>query len=426
MFSLFYNLSLLVLALITLPKLLWQWFVMGKYRESLRYRLGIELPVFTPKKGQEVIWIHAISMGETRAVIPLFRKIREAYPDAAVVISTTTETGNAEAKRSMPDAQAHFFLPLDFSWIIRRLMERIQPSMLIMCESDFWYHLLKIAKDRGVKVALVNGKVSERSSSRFKKIPFFTRRIFSQFDMLCIQSERYRQRFLAMGVPGEKMHVTGNLKFDAPSKKMGTIELQTLRDKLKIAERDLVLVIGSTHSPEEEWFLSALSLVWQRVPNLKVLLVPRHPERFNEVAHLIKERAILFNRYSENKKSNERLVLIDAMGLLNQCYQVADIALVGGSYVSHVGGHNIFEPVIYGVPVFFGPHMHSQPDLKELILTSEAGQEVRIEKLAQALIDILENRSIRAKYANSCNELAASVHGATQRTFDYISQLKSK
>ncbi len=430
MFSFLYDLSLFVFALLILPKLLWQWFVLGKYRESLSARLGIALPSFTPKKGQEVIWIHAVSMGETRAVISLFRMIRQAYPEAAVVISTTTETGNAEAKRSMPDADAHFFLPLDFSWAIRRVLDRICPTTLILCESDFWYHLLKTSKERGVKIALVNGKVSERSCSRFRKVPSFTRRIFSNFDILCVQSERYRQRFISMGVPAEKLIATGNLKFDAPAKKMDPIELQTLRETLKIAQGEPVLVLGSTHAQEEDWLLSALDSVWKKIPNLKVLLVPRHPERFNEVAHLIKEKGLTCRRFSEKRNSTDRLVLIDAMGLLNQCYQIANVAIVGGSYVSHVGGHNIFEPVLYGVPVFFGPHMHSQPDLKELILTAKAGKEVKIEELPAALTEILEVPSVHNSYAEACNRLAESVQGAALRTFEHIFRndalLKSK
>ena len=421
MFSIFYDFLLLVLALLALPKLLWQWFVLGKYRESLRAKLGIALPSFSPKAGQEVIWIHAVSMGETRAVIPLFRMIREAYPDAAIVLSTTTETGNAEAKRSMPEADAHFFLPLDFSWIIRRLFDRIRPTTLILCESDFWYHLLSTAKKRNVNLALVNGKISERSCKRFQKFPFFSRRIFSNFDTLCVQNELYRDRFIAMGVPPEKLFVTGNLKFDSSVKKM---DQAGLRDILRIAPTDRVLVIGSTHAKEEDWLLSAIALVWEKIPNLKVLLVPRHPERFGEVFQLIKERGIPCSRFSD--MSDEKLLLIDTMGMLNQCYQLADVAVVGGSFVSHVGGHNIFEPVLLGVPVFFGPHMQGQPELKELILNAHAGRQLQIDELPGALIEILDNRAVHSQYAAACNRLSASIHGASKRTFEHIFMDKTK
>lgn len=407
MFSLAYNFCLILFALFSLPKIF-----RGKYKNSWKERLGISLPEFSPKKGQKVIWIHSISMGETRAIIPLFRQIRETYPDAAVVISTTTETGQAEAKRSMPDAHAHFYLPLDFSWTIRRLLDQIKPTTLILCESDFWYHLLTLAKKRGVHIALVNGKVSERSCGRFQKLPFFTRRLFAPFHCLCVQSERHLNRFLSLGIPKKKLFITGNLKFDAPVKKLPDAK----------RDHDPVLVIGSTHAPEEELLLTALDTVWKKIPQLKVFLVPRHPERFDAVASLIQSRNIPFRRYSENKSGDERLILIDAMGLLNQCYQSADLAIVGGSYTPHVGGHNIFEPVLLGVPVLFGPHMHSQSDIEELVLSAEAGKKVEINDIPSTLIDFLTNSALHKTYADACISLSESVQGSTQRTFEKIFQ----
>jgi 3-deoxy-D-manno-octulosonic-acid transferase len=420
MFSFFYNFSLLLLALFALPKLLWQWCVQGKYRQSLKARLGISSPSFTPQKGQEVIWIHAVSVGETRAAIPLFCKIRAAYPNAAILISSTTETGRAEAMRSMPEADAHFFLPFDLSWIIRRILRQLQPTRLILCESDFWHHLLKIAKERGAKIHLVNGKVSERSCRRFKKSPFFARQLFAHVDFFCVQSERYRERFISMGIPYEKIDVTGNLKFDLREKKMSMSEKTTFKESLGITPHDQVLVVGSTHAPEEDRILSILSLVWKKIPDLKVLLVPRHPERFNEVAHLLEQKAIAFCRLSEKRNASERLILIDRMGKLNQCYQIADIAIVGGSYTSQVGGHNIFEPIAFGVPVFFGPYMHSQPDLEEIVLTSGSGKQVSIEQLYEHLIEVLEKPAIRHKYIDACHQLAQSTKGATERTFAHL------
>lgn len=419
MFSLFYNLCLAILALFALPKLLWQWGVLGKYRESLRARLGFSLPNFIPKKGQQVIWLHAVSMGETRALVPLFHLIRNACPNAAIVISTTTETGHAEAKRSMPQAQAHFFLPLDFSWIIRRLLNHIRPTTLILCESDFWYHLLKIAKEKQVLITLVNGKISERSCRRFQKVPFFTRRIFGNFDVLCVQSERHRERFLTLGISPEKIHVTGNLKLDASPQKMSIVESQALKERLGIQEQ--VLVIGSTHAPEEELILSALQSVWEKLPHLKVLIVPRHPERFTEVANLFQQKKIPFQRFSQEKNHNHRLILIDAMGLLTQCYQIANLAFVGGSFVSHVGGHNIFEPVLYGVPTLFGPHLHSQLDLRELVLNAQAGKETSLDELPQTLLEFLSNPSLRQKHIQACHQLTHSVQGTAARTFQFIS-----
>ncbi len=419
MFRFFYDFALLIFFVFSLPKWLWQWKVLGKYRESLAARLGLTLPTLDTR-GKQVIWIHAISMGETRAIIPLFHQIKKRYPQALLVLSSTTETGHAEAKRSMPSADAHFFLPLDFSWIIRRLVKQIQPTTLILCESDFWYNLLDICYKNGTKVCLVNGKISERSLHRFQKIPFFTKKLFAPFSLLCLQNETYAERFLSLNIPKEKLFVTGNLKFDSSVTPLSPSEKQHLRQTLKIEEGDRVLCIGSTHAPEEEWILSALIPVWRKIPALKVLLVPRHPERFQAVADQIKRQGIAFSRYSENPTESTPLVLIDTMGLLNKCYELAELAIVGGSFVSHVGGHNILEPILLNVPVLFGPHMHSQPELSELILNAHAGLQLEIEALAETLIQLLENPQEYQNLQENCRALATSLPGATHRTLEKI------
>ncbi|MFI5334976.1 MAG: 3-deoxy-D-manno-octulosonic acid transferase, partial [Chlamydiales bacterium] len=322
---------------------------MGKYRETLKQRFGLKLPDVSLLPGEKLLWIHAVSMGETRAVIPLFRLIRAQFPHVKIVISTTTETGHAEARRSMPEAKSHFFLPFDFSWIIKKFMRHLRPSCLILVESDIWYHLLNLAKKHGASVLLVNGKISERSTHRFQKIPAFSKQLFSQFDLYCVQNDLYRERFFSLGAPISKLHVTGNIKLDVIAKPMSSTEKQSFKEELGITDTDRVLVIGSSHEPEEEWLLSALDAVWKHIPTLKVVLVPRHPERFSRVAALLHEKHIdtlIYSKRSE-KRGGERVVLIDAMGLLNSCYQIAEVAIVAGSFLPSVGGHNIFEPIIY-------------------------------------------------------------------------------
>ncbi len=422
MLKLFYNAALLVYAILMLPKWLWQWSVQGKYRTSLSARLGFKLPKIALKPHQKLFWIHAVSMGETRASIPLFRQIRSHYPDAAIVISSTTETGHMEARRSMPEAAAHFFLPLDFSWSVSLILKHLPLTALILVESDFWYNLLYLAKQSGARIFLVNGKISERSARRFQKIPFFTRRLFANFDQMCVQSERYQQRFLELGIPPEKLHVTGNLKFDTTPKKLGSVALQHFKDELGIQPTDRLAVIGSTHEPEEHWLLSALDQVWQKIPELKVLIVPRHPERFDSVATQLKQRGIATLRYSQRaqKKGDERIVLIDTMGLLNSCYQLAEVAIVAGSFVSHVGGHNIFEPVLYHVPVLFGPHMHTQLDLVDLVLQGQAGRQVTLEQLPNAVLELLNNPLKHKQAVQAAVTLSHAVQGSAMRTFQHL------
>ena len=420
MFSLIYNALLALYVLYSLPKFLWQLWTAGKYKESLKERLGWALPSITWRPEQKILWIHAVSMGETRAVISLYRLIKNRFPHLAIVISSTTQTGHAEAKRSMPDAHAHFFLPFDFSWIVKKYIKHLNPFSLILVESDLWYHLLSLAKQQNTHIFLVNGKISERSTKRFKKIPLFSHRLISLFDLFCVQSEIYRARFHSLGVPEDKLYISGNTKLDVVAKILSDREKHLFLEELGLNAKDPILVIGSSHDPEEEWLLSVLTAVWEQIPSLKVLIVPRHPERFSQVSHLLKERKIQSLLYSkrDEKRGGEKIILIDTMGLLNSCYQIAQIAIVAGSFVSHVGGHNIFEPVMHGVPVLFGPHVHNQPDLADYILQGNAGRQVTLEELPYALLDWLEYPQTLQNYALACATLSKQVTGASSRTLD--------
>jgi 3-deoxy-D-manno-octulosonic-acid transferase len=418
LFSFFYDLVLLLFAL---PYITWQRLFGGKYKESFSARLGFHLPQFPPS--DKVIWIHAVSLGETRAVIPLYQQLRKAHPDTRFVISSTTETGHREAKRGMPDAAAHFFLPLDLSFIMKKAMKQIHPQTLILVEGDLWYHFLTSAKKQGARCFLVNGKISERSANRFKKIPFFIHRLLACFDGICLQSERFYQRFKELGADPSKLVVTGNLKYDFVVPHLTPTEKDQLKEELGITEQDRVLVIGSTHDPEEEELLTALEPVWKKIPHLKVLIVPRHPERFPLVAALLEKRHISFFSYTQRsqKRGGERVILIDTMGLLLSCYQLADIAIVAGSFTDRVGGHNIMEPSQYAVPVLFGPYMHTQLDMVDEMLRAGAGLQVSLNELDKALLTLLLTPGKRQQLGSAGLTLTQSMKGATQKTFQIIS-----
>lgn len=409
MFRCIYNIALLLVLLVALPKHLWDMIWKNKHRRSFLEKLGFKLPTFSlPEKGMR-IWVHSISVGETKAVAPLVDQLKHEFPQASIVISTTSETGNAEARRSMPGLQHYFYLPIDFSWAIKRLASRIKPDLLILVESDFWYNLITYNKN----AILVNGKLSEHSLKRFKWAPFFTKRLFGALKLFCLQSQRYARRFEALGIPPSKIVVTGNLKFDQP---FPHIDKTRWKNDLGIAETDRVITLGSTHEGEEEMLLSVL----EKIPGLKILLVPRHPERFDSVAALLEKKGIPFARFSDHqpKARNEKVILIDAMGILSACYQLSNIALVGGSFVSHVGGHNIFEPAALGIPVLFGPYMESQKDLVEIVLSAGAGKQITLDQLAPTIEEMLHSSSTAMHEAGL--KLASEVHGATQRTCDAI------
>lgn len=381
MFSFFYNICLGLIGLCAIPKLLFSW---SKYKGSILYRLGLKTPNLNLSSELPTIWIHAVSAGETRAAIPLFHEFKNTFPDVQIVFSSTTYTGLMEAKKSLPQANAHFFLPLDFSWIMRHLVKKISPKVLFLIESDFWFQLVKQVKKIDGKVVLANGKMSERSYKRFRFFSYFALKLFSFFDLFLLQNETYMKRFFSF-VDSAKIHVTGNLKWDVQPELLSLTQKDNLKDQLKLDSK--TIVIASTHDPEEKWLLEKMEILWQQFPNLKVLIAPRHPERFSSVSSWLQKKKYLYAHSSMSSQitGKEQVILIDQMGQLIKLYQIADVAIVGGSFVSHIGGHNIFEPVSVGTPVLFGPHMHGQRDLQQHILHMQKGLEITLDSLVETL-----------------------------------------
>jgi len=414
-----YDFFLLLIGIIALPKLLYQMAFHKKYRNSLKQRVGIGFPEINKGK-KTLIWVHAVSMGETKAIAALAKKLKKRSENVILLFSTVTETGLAEGKKSIPEADYHVFLPFDFNWIIKPIVKRVKPDRVILCETDFWYNFLNASKVEGAHLSVVNGKISVNSLKRFLKFPSFSRKLFSLIDSYCVQSNHYKERFLQLGIPEEKITVTGNIKFDSSFPKLSKEELNNWKLKLGIQPDDHVLVAGSTHDPEEKIILEACEKVWKTDPKLKVLIVPRHPERFDEVAQLLKKRGIEFSRYSEKSSRETPVVLVDAMGVLRQCYQSATLAVVAGSYTPKVGGHNIVEPCWYGVPVLFGPHLHSQPELLELVKEYQAGIQVDSSQLSHAIERLLLDTEQRKSLGQAGSRLVADLKGATDRTINAL------
>lgn len=422
-----YDFIIWLAALAAIPRMWYQRLVYGKYRNSFSKRFGLGFPDIKQGKGQ-LVWIHAVSVGETKAVASLVKQFKVQFPDSLLVISSITETGHAEALRSMPFADYHVYLPLDLSWIINPIIRRTKPSLVIFSESDFWYHFIRSSKRVGAKILVVNGKISEKSTKRFLKIPFFSKSLFSGIDFFCVQNSIYLERFKKLGVPPEKMEVTGNMKFDEFYPKLSEKELAAWREQLGISSTDQILVAGSTHDPEEKLLISALQDVWQEHPQLKALIVPRHPERFQAVATLLAKQGIPFIRLSEinRRVGQEKVILIDAMGQLRKCYQLATVAFVGGSYTEKVGGHNIIEPCWYGVPVLFGPYMHSQSELLSLVQAYQAGLQIPSEQLSSTLLSLLNDPAKRLELGFGGERLVKEMRGATDKSFRVLVDLMKK
>ncbi|MEM1282955.1 MAG: glycosyltransferase N-terminal domain-containing protein, partial [Chlamydiota bacterium] len=285
------------------------------------------------------------------------------------------------------------------------------------------YNFLKISKEMGATTALVNGKLSKKSTRRFAFLKLFSKKLFDLFEIVCVQSQDHLPRFLKVGVPKSKIKVTGNLKLDDDYPEINREELLAWKKELGIGEHDKVVVIGSTHAPEEALFLEVFQELWQKHPEIKLVIVPRHPERFEEVANTLQSYKVPFTRFSNprGKHGDEKVILIDAMGLLRKCYQFADIAFVGGSFTDKIGGHNIVEPCWYGAPTLFGPNMESQPELVRLVKKFGAGIQLPLEKVGNTIQELLyKNPTRQEKLGEAGLLLAASSKGATKKTCDLL------
>lgn len=398
LFSLFYGIFLFFFVLFLLPRILFQALLRGKYRRSWRQRFGLGLPA-DPPSDKVKIWVHAVSVGEAKAVIPLIQKMNTK--DIHWIISSLTETGYDEVARSMTVPFTQLFLPLDFKCIIRPLIDRWKPDLVLISETDLWYQFLQAVSNSGAPIILVNGKVSEKSASRLKKFPFVAQQLYFLITHFCVQTEIYAKRFIELGVPPEKVTVTGNLKWDQQIRPLQNPD--SFRTVWGIAPEDFVVVVGSTHTREEALLLEKLFPLLEQYPHLKLVVVPRHPERFQEVKELIAAY------------QSKRIILIDRMGILTDCYQIASVVVLGGSFVEGIGGHNILEPIQSGTTVVFGPFMHNQEEMVNFVLASKAGIQAALDTLQSTMRQLISDSQYRQELNASGAQMKERLKGSSDR-----------
>jgi 3-deoxy-D-manno-octulosonic-acid transferase len=425
-YSLLLSLGLLVL----FPLFLFKALAHGKYIAGFRQRLG-SVPATS---GKPVIWLHCVSVGETQAARPLAARLKQQFPHHALVVSTITLTGQNLARNVFrTQAENVFYFPFDWRWSVRRALKAINPAAVLIMETELWPNFLRECKARQIPVALVNGRISRQSYGRYALIKFFLRRVLASLSIAVMQSEADAERLQALGMPSDKLFTAGNLKFDAD----GGSDLG--ETTIEIAERfglqsDVPLILAaSTHAPEEEIILESFKQLRTKQP-ARLMIAPRHPERFNEVASLIQNSGLSWTRRMNIPEAGDRdsdVILLDTIGELPATYSLAAVVFVGGSIVDR-GGHNVLEPAVAGAAVVTGPHTHNFQAIMNLMEQADAviklpaveGKDAARE-LTNVLSRLLGDSGERARLGLRAKQLVAENQGAAERTLKLVAPLFS-
>lgn len=417
-----YSLLLGLFLLATLPYWLIQMMRHGKYRSGLRQRFGALPPNVAAAHTKPAIWVHAVSVGEVVAVSGVIDELNRTFPSYRVLVSTTTATGNRLASRRFGPENV-FYFPIDFSFAIRPYVAALRPELVVIAETELWPNFLRLAKRGGARIAVINCRISDRSLRGYKRLRFLLRTVLENVDLFLAQTEQDRQRLLEIGAPESKLMVTGNLKFDAASPKAPPI-VESLRENLELSGAGPILVCGSTFDEEEGTLLSAFRNILATHTRAVMILAPRHPERFTEVAELVENLG--FRLIRRTLWSGEPLAgsvfLLDSIGELAAVYSLATVAFVGGSLVPR-GGHNILEPALYGVPVLIGNYYDNFRDIVNFFLSRNAVRVVGLAELPLQFLELIEHPEQRELLGRNALAALESQRGATERTVSALTAL---
>lgn len=429
----FYNVALMAALVAGAPWWLWRMATTRKYRQGLLERMG-RVPrrlgsLYAPAGERPLIWLHAVSVGEVLAVTRLVRTLETTLPDYQLLISTTTRTGQALARERFGMNRV-FYCPLDLPWAVRAYLNVLKPSLLILAETEFWPNLLNGCFRRGIPVAVVNARISNRSWPRYMRFVRLWQPLLSRINRLLAQSETDAERLRALGCPPERVSVAGNLKFDVRAAKEAdaTRQLKILAGKLRL------IVAGSTLEGEESALLDAWPRLLLADHQIAMVLAPRHPERFGAVAALLERSGVEWSRRSSWLTDPSKpppvigplrpgeIVLLDTIGELASIYSLASLAFVGGSLIP-AGGHNPLEPAQFGVPIVMGPHYANFSAITESLRDDDAIRIADKEELASVLMELLGNRTAAEAMGARAKDVFERQSGATGRSVEAVREL---
>jgi 3-deoxy-D-manno-octulosonic-acid transferase len=422
--NLIYSAALVIFS----PLLFYRWLRAGKYREGWAEKLLGKAP--RRIGDQPCLWFHSVSVGEVLLLRPLVREMARRRPNWEVVISTSTTTGLQVARRVFPDLVT-FYAPLDFSWSTRQAIGRIRPTVLALVELELWPNLIRAAKRSGAKVAIINARLSTRSYRGYRSLRRPLSPFLGSIDVVAAQNSEYARRFVELGIPSHRISVTGSVKYDGLESDRNNAKTRELRQLLGLSPSDLVFVAGSTMEGEEAAVLAAYKTARHQHRGLRLILVPRHAERFDLVARWLNQNKETVLRRSQVTSPIPRttggappIVLIDTIGELGAIWGLADVAFVGGSLLAGRGGQNMMEPAAYGASVMFGPYIANFRETVEQLLKHKAARQVAdAEELTRGLLDDLDDPEAAAARGAAGREYVLAQHGAAGRTLAELDRL---
>ena len=396
-----------------LLRLLFRGLAAPNYRKRWRQRFGFFTP---PESAKETIWLHAVSVGETLAAVPLVKALQVKYPDHRLLITCTTPTGSDRITAAFGDSVDHSYAPYDMPDAVARFIQRVQPKMLIIMETELWPNTIAACHKRQIPVILANARLSEKSARGYARVRGLSGPMFAQLTAVAVQHEDDGTRFAALGLPADNLHISGNIKFDLDLNAEIRQAAESLKPQWRGENQRPILLAASTHRGEDEIILQAFGQIKQRVHNALLVLVPRHPDRFNQVGDLCLDAGYSLARRSSNDPVEQADILLgDSMGELMTFFGACDIAFIGGSLVSN-GGHNMIEPAAWGKPTLSGLSVFNFAEVSRLL--AEAGGLALVEDtvaLAETVIELIENPERAQQMGQQAQQVAEANRGALER-----------
>ncbi|KAF0120609.1 MAG: 3-deoxy-D-manno-octulosonic-acid transferase, partial [bacterium] len=427
---LLYNVVLILGSILALPFYSFKMITAGKYRRSVLQKLG-----FLPKKlteclaGKSPIWLHAVSVGEVLSSISIIRQIGDRYPNHKIILSTVTETGNYTANSRLKGIDSIIYFPLDYPWVVKRVIDAIKPRLFVIVDTDIWPNFLRELRKQQIPSIIINGRVSPRSYRGHRWFKWFFKAVLECLSFFSMQSKVDSDRIIRSGADATRVVTTGNLKFDQTVPDLTEAEKQRLLDSMGLKPDQRVFIAGSTHKGEEDIVLDVFEALKGEYPDLVLILAPRNPERFREVENLVSQRSLNCERKTRVKASSDsgatEVIILDTIGELCKIYSVGLLVFVGGSLVK-IGGHNLLEPAAYKKAVIFGPYMHNFLEISGVLKDSGGGIQVRNrdEFLFQAR-RLLGDPSLLRQLGEAAYSVIEKNQGATLRNMEIIDRFLS-